>query len=240
MHSIYLWPNEGYVYTVARKVANEILYAEICDAKRLTELIQARKRKPIRVIAANPQDIKYLNSLVKDIKLSVSSVDYMPLREWSEEVVRFNTSDYKGPEEECIVPVKTTPIINTFFCVLVGALISLVVSYWLIVHPFFHIHSLSLDRRLDVASASLHYLEVNVVVTIVWDAILIHYPNSLIEHIEMDYSGVFSVIFLNPYEGLQVQEKYNFIDLQLQQGQRMQNLDGTVSFIYVLTGRSLW
>lgn len=239
MHTVYIWPEQGYIYTVAKKDTKEIIYAEVCGEQRLVDLIQARKKRPLRIVAEHTGCVKHLNRLVKDVKVSISGIEYLHLREWEEEMHRLRQSDYKGPEEGANI-LKKRPRFNSLTYVLLGMFISLLVAFYFIVSPFLDVHSLSLERRLNDATASLQYLEAQVRATVLWDAVLAHYPESVIEHIEVDHQGIFSVIFLNPVEGLSMVEKHNLSDMVLEQGQRVQGAGEAVYIIYVLTGRSLW
>jgi len=240
MHTIYIWPEQGYIYTIIKRETQDIIYAEVCGGQRLVDLIQARKKRPLRIVAEHSSCVKHLNRLVKDVKVSISGIEYMPLRDWEEEMNRLHRTDYRGPEEDKIKGPKKKPHFNSLTFVLLGVLFSLIVAFHFIVTPFLDVHSLSLERRLNDSTASLQYLETQVSVTELWDAILAHYPDSVIEHIEVDHLGNFSVIFLNPVEGLRLVEKHNFSYMVLEQGQRVQGSGETVYIIYVLTGRSLW
>ena len=240
MHTVYIWPEQGCIYTVADEETRVLIYTEVCDGQRLVDLIQARKKKPLRVVAEHSSCVKYLHRLVKDVRVSISSIDYMPLRDWDDELGRLRQKDYKGPEENSSPKKRRKARFNSLTFILLGILAALFVAYCYIVAPFLEAHSLSLERRLNDSAASLQYLETQVNVTVLWDAVLAHYPESVIEHIEVDHQGIFSVIFLNPYEGLRLLEKHNFYNMALEQGQRVQGADETVYIIYVLTGRSLW
>jgi len=240
MHTVYIWPEQGYIYTITDEETNDLFYAEVCEGQRLVDLIQSRNGRPLRIVAEHASCVKHLNLLVKDIKVSISGMDYLSLRDWEEEINRAQQADYCGPEEHFFSKPKRNARLNSLSFILLGTFSALLIAYYFIVTPFLDVHSFNLDRRLNDSAASLRYLESQVSVTVLWDAVLAYYPESVIEHIEVDHYGSFSVIFLNPSEGLQLIEKHNFSNMELEQGQRVQGTDETVYIIYVLTGRSLW
>jgi len=240
MHTVYIWVEQGYIYTIVDEETKDLIYAEVCGGQRLVDLIQARKKRPLRIVAEHSSCVKHLNRLVKDVQVSISRIDCLPLRAWEEEMNRACQVDYRGPEENLSVKPKKKPPFNSLSFILLGVFSALLIAHYFIVAPFLDIHSLSLERRLNDSAASLQYLESQVSITVLWDAVLAHYPDSIIEHIEMDHLGTFSVIFLNPSEELHLLDKYNFYNMVLEQGQRVQGADEAVYIIYVLTGRSLW
>ena len=240
MHTVYIWPERGYIYTITDEETRDLIYAEVCGGQRLVDFIQARKKRPLRIVAEHASCVKQLNRLVKGIEVSISEIDYLALREWEDEKKRVHQTDYRGPEESLIFKQKKKTRFNNLSFIMLGIFSALLIAHYFIVTPFLEIHSLSLERRLNDSVASLQYLESQVNVTVLWDAVLMHYPNSVIEHIEINHYGDFSIIFLNPSEGLRLLEKYNLSDVVLEQGQRIQGVNETVYIIYILTGRSLW
>jgi len=240
MHTVYIWSADEYIYTITDEETKDLVYAEVCEGQRIVELVQARKKRPFRIVSEHQSRVKHLNRLTKGMQVSISGIEQIPLRVWEDELDRVTQPDYRGPEEGLTFKPKKKARLNSLTFILVGMFLALLAAYYFIVIPFLDVHSHSLERRLNDSMASIYHLESQVNATVLWDIVLEHYPESIIEHIEIDHDGNFSVIFLNPSSGLRLVDKHNFSNVALEQGQRVQGTNETVYIIYVLTGRSLW